>query len=395
MFCPKCGAQAPDESAFCPKCGAGLHSAEAQQPRPAAPPDRPVPPAPPASPPPPTPPAAGTAGTLYPKGPLGARLLALIADSIIAAALLPLGVLLLYASAIRGEPPLLGIMLASIGGIWQLAYTLGRDVFGGAGFGKRLTGLVVTSVESGSIASAGATVLRQIVLLALGLIPAVGGLIEPIVVLVDKDGRRLGDKAAKTHVAKASDVAARGVPIKQGKGAAVAVLIAALAVSMIGSVVGGVALAQAVSQVDDWQFEIDESWDLDLDGESSTDVPAEKPGDLDEADIEEPGVEQPVDIVNAETATHAVGEMLYALMNDDVERARSFTTRNFQSEYDWFLYPASEALYRFEVIEVFPDPPAYGVRVREEWNSGPEDVFYSVVEEDGEARVDMVVWENL
>ncbi len=343
-------------------------------------------------------PAAGTPGGLYPKGPLGARLLALIADSIIAAALLPLGILVFYASLARGETPIVGMIVMSLGAMWQIAYFLGRDAFGGAGFGKRMTGLVVTSVEGGSVASAGATVLRQIVLFALGLIPAIGGLIEPIVVLVDNDGRRLGDKAAKTQVARTADVAARGVPIAHGKGAAVAVLIAALLVSMIGSVIGGLAFAQAVSEGGDWQFETDGDWGFDFENDFSADDPL---GEAEEGfgeiiiDEQESEFEPPGDVVNPETAVDAVGSLLSALMNDDVETAKSYTTRRFQSEYDWFLFPASEALYSFEVIEVFPDPPAYGVRVREEWNSGPEDVFYSVVEEDGRAKVDMVVWENL
>ena len=36
MFCPKCGAQNPDDSQFCSKCGAGLVQAAAPAPPPAA-----------------------------------------------------------------------------------------------------------------------------------------------------------------------------------------------------------------------------------------------------------------------------------------------------------------------------------------------------------------------
>lgn len=215
-------------------CGADVRQA-------APAPGQPVPPVQPAAPTP------AVVGTPYTKAPLGARLVALIVDGIIAAALLPLGLLLVYAGAVQQNPSIPGFVLVGIGGLWQLAYTLGRDGMRGAGFGKRMTGLVVTRVDTGAPASMGASIVRQLVLWALGIVPVIGSLIEPIIVISDKDGRRLGDKAAKTQVARTSEVAARGHVVAGGKGLAIVAVIIALLVSIAGSVIGGVIFARAIT----------------------------------------------------------------------------------------------------------------------------------------------------
>jgi|GEM_PF-2253754 len=407
MFCPQCGAKVPDGSTFCPTCGTGLGESTPDTPTPAAPPVQqaspspatpPTPPSQPTSPAPPSqptaPPQPTAPGTPYPRGPLGGRLLALIADSIIASALLPLAMLLYIPDAIEadatGGVPFLGLGLLAVAGLWYTAYFLGRDAFGGAGFGKRLAGLVVASTDSGSIARAGATIVRQVVLFALNLIPLIGGLIEPLMVLVDKEGRRLGDKAAKTQVVKASDLAARGVPVAHKKGAAIAAVIVALLVNIVGSAIGGVALVRALNAPPDWQIDTGHPLQSEVEPAPPVGVPPGQPTEPIEppAPTPEPEPEPAAPVVNQDTAVHAVGEMLYALKNDDVERARSFTTRSFQSEYDWFLYPTAGALLQFEVVETFPDPPSYGVVLSEQWKSGPEEVLYFVVEEDGQAKVD-------
>ncbi len=191
------------------------------------------------------------AGAPYTKAPLGARLLAFIADGIIGSALLPLGLLLVYAGVAQKQASVIGFVLVGLGGLWQLGYTLGRDGFRGAGFGKRLTGLVVTRVESGAPASMGASIVRQLVWWALGIIPVIGTLAEPVLVISDKDGRRLGDKAAKTQVARATEVAARGHAVASGKTMAIIVLIVALLVSIAGAIIGGVAFARAINDVAD------------------------------------------------------------------------------------------------------------------------------------------------
>ncbi len=378
----------------------------APPPPPAAQTPPPVPPVavpPAAAAPPAHPPAAPLTGVLYAKAPLGPRLLALIADGIIAAALLPTGILLIYAGVAREEFSVAGMILAIIGGVWQLAYLLGRDASGGAGFGKRLAGLVVVSAENGAPVRAGSAIVRQVVLFALGLIPAIGSLIEPVMVLVDKDGRRLGDKAAKSQVARAMEVSARGFPVKTGKGAAIAVVLIALLISMVGSTVGGIAFARALAgSAGAW--EADTSFDSGFDSGFDEDISADVPSD-DVFESEQPVAEEPAPLepetpvapgsaVNPETAVEAVGNMLWALQQDDVDTARSYATRYFQEDGEWFFSPAGGALIQFEVVDAYQDAASWVVEVDEQWNSGPEKVFYFVIEEDGAARVDSLAWDE-
>ncbi|MDZ4168285.1 MAG: RDD family protein [Coriobacteriia bacterium] len=336
----------------------------------------------------------GVVGSGYAKGPVGARLFAWIADGVIAGALLPLVVLLLVAASAREEFSVVGAVLAVVAGLWQLAYSLGRDVFGGAGFGKRLAGIVVVSSETGAQASGGSTVLRQVVLYALNTIPVIGNLIEPALVLVNKEGRRLGDKAAKTQVVRAADLAARGVPLKTGKGAAIGVLVAALLVSIAGSVAGGVVLARSAAGGVEA-----------LEGATPLQAPAETPGTEIPA-TETPGTQAPAesepqpdsatedetlkDPRNPETAVDAVGNLLNSLKENDVDAARAHATRNFQEEESWFFVPAGGALIQFEVAKVYEDAGLWVVEVNEEWNSGPQKSRYFIIVEDNTPRVDSV-----
>lgn len=427
MFCPQCGTQVPDGSGFCPACGASLAiGAPEPPPAPAAqPPAPPTPPAPPIAPAPPQPaasqptavqptvplpapplaavaaPAALVApGSPYPKAPLGGRLLALIVDSIIAGALLPVGILLIVAASAREEVSIPGVLLAILGTVWQLAYMLGRDIAGGAGFGKRLTGLVVVSSVNDGPAKPGATLVRQIVLYALGIIPAIGSLIEPVLVLVNKEGKRLGDKAAKTQVVRTSEVAARGYALKTGKGAAIGALIAALLVSIVGSVVGGLVFARtvtgaasltgmpspAIPEIETPQVETPEV-------ETPAEQPAAEPP-IEEPGVTDPGAAQPAGAVNPETAVDAVGNLLNYLKENDVDSARAYATRRFQEDDDWFFVPAGGALIQFEVTDVYSDAAVWMVEVEEQWNSGPQKSRYWVIEEDNTARVDGVIFDE-
>ncbi len=347
---------------------------------------------------------AVASGAAYAKAPLGGRLLAYIADSIVAATLLPLGTLLVMAGGARDEVSIAGLLVSALGALWMLGYLIARDAAGGAGFGKRLTGLVVVSAETGVPAKAGPAIVRQIVMWALGLIPAIGSLIEPILVLVDKDGRRLGDKAAKTQVVRSADVAARGVPVAAGKGAAIAVVVGALVLNIVGSTIGGIVFARAAFEGADGWESVGTGFDDGFGNGAGTDPWSEQP------QVETPPPAQPpegngwdgqmpdtsgseyVSAVNAETAVDAVGNMLWSLQQDDVDRARSYASRYFQEDGEWFFYPASNALYSFEVVDVYQDAASWTVVVEENWNSGPETVIYFVIEEDNQARVDGIAW---
>ncbi|MDP2233979.1 MAG: RDD family protein, partial [Actinomycetota bacterium] len=345
-----------------------------------------------------TPPPAAAPGAGYPKGPLGARLLAWIADGIIAGALLPVAALLIAAASASEDVPVVGLLLALVGVVWQLAYFLGRDVLGGSGFGKRLAGIVVVSSETGIPATGGPTIVRQLVLYGLNIIPIIGNFIEPVLVLVDKSGKRLGDKVAKTQVVRASDVAARGVALKTGKGAAIGVLIAALLVMLAGSAIGGVVFARSIAGelgVSDGIVPIESPAE-----EFAADAPVENPAA--EAPAEEPPT-QPNDAtewedqanpLNAETAVDAVGNMLNSLKNDDVAAARTYATRNFQEQESWFFAPAGGALAQFEVADVYQDAALWVVEVDEDWNSGPQKSRYFVIVEDNTPRVDGVEFQD-
>ena len=415
MYCPQCGVQIPDGRTFCPMCGVDLRVVDPETSQPPVPvqplaptphlpvaapvPPQPAPPAPqptagmppaavqPAAQPPAAvmpPPPAAVPGAGYPKGPpLGARLLAWIADGIIAGALLPVAILLIASASASEQAPVAGLLLAVVGGVWQLAYSLGRDVAGGAGFGKRLAGIVVVSSEAGVPAKGGATIVRQLVLYALNMVPVIGSLIEPVLVLINKEGKRLGDKAAKTQVVRAADVSARGVPLKTGKGAAIGVLVAALLVMLAGSAIGGVVFARTAAGATGMS-----------DGIVPLKTPAEKPAA--EASAEEPTADAPAETppaqpnpFNAETAVNAVGNLLNSLKNDDVDAARKHATRNFQKE-SWFFAPAGGALIQFEVTDAYPDAAIWVVEVDEEWNSGPQKSRYFIIVEDNTPRVDGV-----
>ena len=519
MFCPHCGAQVEDGSAFCPMCGQGIEAAPdaapdvraveppplptplapapSQVPPPVPPPvpQVPVQPTVPMAPPPQAPavpaaapvvatPAAAPYTGAYPKAPLGGRLLAVIVDGIIAAALLGPGILFLYAGLASGGTPALGIALVVIGGIWELVYLLGRDGFGGAGFGKRLTGLVVVTSPGGVPAGVGASIVRQLVLYLLSVIPVIGSLVEPILVITDKDGRRLGDKAAKTQVARATDVAAAGHRVPAGKGLAVAALVIALLVSLIGSAIGGVMFAGALAYVDGGgAFEIPDAATVpETQEDPTTEQPAVselspedvvmafyaavKDGDTEavsalmtdeinanvelsefmdwgvpvveilsaedfgdgtavvvveefdndsslgfatyelidedgwkiagwEMTIEEPdaGGESPADALNPETATDAVGIMLNALIMDDLDTVREQATDRFEAESPYFFESTGGAFVQFEIVDAFQDGGTYAVIAREEWYSGPEEIMYIVVLEDGVPRVDAQIFD--
>lgn len=503
MFCPACGAQSGDGDAFCPICGADLRNTASPQPAAPAPPAPPMPPVPPAPPVPPqpttpmpaapvqpqptyVPPTAAVAvgsSALYAKAPVGSRLLAVIVDGIIAGPLLPLGLLLVYAGAATGKPSIIGFVLVGLGGIWQLAYTLGRDGMGGAGFGKRMTGLVVTQSATGAPAGMGASIVRQLIFYVTNLIPGIGSLIEPVLVLVNKDGRRLGDKAAKTQVARSADVSARGFSAPGGKGLAVTMLIVTLLGGIVGAGVGGFAFAKALQEATGGSFDIDTTLGLNgaTDGGSGSTTVTGEPedaitafyeavagGDIDtiratmtadlasqiddgyfegwtspsysvittdsngsdQATIElqeydgglsngmvtfslvaedgswkiagwELGTtplddtqsDSPGNVLTPETAIDAVGTMLVALQQDDIAGMRAVATQSMQDSSPEYFSTTSGAFIDFEIVDAYQDAATYVVVVKEDWNSGPENLTYIVVDDNGTARVDGVLWE--
>ena len=97
-------------------------------------------------------------------------------------------------------------LLALVGGIWSIYYGFAKDGrAGGASIGKAKMGLMVVRLADNRPCTPGQSALRVLTLIILNVIPAVGWLIEPVVVLAADDGRRLGDKAAGTQVIAVAD----------------------------------------------------------------------------------------------------------------------------------------------------------------------------------------------
>ncbi|MDL5051224.1 RDD family protein [Oscillatoria amoena NRMC-F 0135] len=144
----------------------------------------------------------------YPKASLGDRFLASLIDGLVLLALAIPSIILIILGAIELDKYYdeqtkgyiyigLGILLF----VLPLIYNFIKDGLGnGQSYGKRAMSLMVVNLDNNTPCNMGKSAVRYLIMLLLGIIPYVGGLIEPIMVLADKDGRRLGDRAANTQV---------------------------------------------------------------------------------------------------------------------------------------------------------------------------------------------------
>jgi uncharacterized RDD family membrane protein YckC len=147
------------------------------------------------------------AGALYLKAQLGGRFLAALVDLLIT---LPAALLWVFVvAAFTAGSTALGVVLslaAVAGTLWALHYAFTKDGRpGGQSIGKKMMGLMVVHLQSNQPCSRNQSALRCLVMFLLNLVPYVGWLIEPIVLLAAAGGRRLGDAAAGTQVILASD----------------------------------------------------------------------------------------------------------------------------------------------------------------------------------------------
>ena len=95
----------------------------------------------------------------------------------------------------------LGFMGAFGSMIWGIYYTFTKDGReGGQSIGKKKCDLMVVNITTNQPCTKGESALRQLDLFFLNMIPIVGWLVEPIVILASEDGRRLGDRMADTQV---------------------------------------------------------------------------------------------------------------------------------------------------------------------------------------------------
>ncbi|HHQ44831.1 MAG TPA: RDD family protein [Candidatus Altiarchaeales archaeon] len=135
------------------------------------------------------------------KAPLVKRIIAYVIDSLIVTAVILVGsvgmsLLAIVAGMISNSlASIIGILAIPVSlllSLVALVYFLIKDSLNnGASYGKKIMGLKVVNA-SGGACTLKDSVLRNIIMIL--------GIIELIVILVDKDGDRLGDKVAKTKV---------------------------------------------------------------------------------------------------------------------------------------------------------------------------------------------------
>lgn len=197
--CVKCGTEYPIGTRFCPKDGAAVIAGPASS-------GGYPPPQPPSNSQPINPNYAAIG--YYPKASLSDRFLASLLDGLISLGLAIPSIIFLVLGGLEIDKYYndedkaytyigLGVVLFII----PLIYGFIKDGLGnGQSYGKRAMNLMVVNLDDNTPCGMGKSALRYLVMFLLGFIPYVGGLIEPIIVLADKDGRRLGDRAANTQV---------------------------------------------------------------------------------------------------------------------------------------------------------------------------------------------------
>ncbi len=143
----------------------------------------------------------------YPKADLGARFLARLLDAVFFGLLcIPALLCLLlaqnkendnYSGTNSGEYYLLAILLYFI----PIGYDFAKDGLGrGQSWGKRICSLMVVNLNDNLSCNKGQSFIRNLISGLFLIIPFVGWLVEPVMVLATPDGRKLGDKVANTQV---------------------------------------------------------------------------------------------------------------------------------------------------------------------------------------------------
>ena len=181
LICPKCRKEFPVNARFCDVDGTVLRK-----------------------------PGSVTSYGKYPKASLGNRFIAWLLDILV---ILGLGVpcVISLVSAINkldsnDDTGFLSLLMASFFALLPVIYIFIKDGFGkGQSWGKKASGIMVVNLVSNRPCNGGESFLRNLMPLLLCCVPVIGSLLEPILVLADNDGRRVGDKAANTQVINVSD----------------------------------------------------------------------------------------------------------------------------------------------------------------------------------------------
>jgi uncharacterized RDD family membrane protein YckC len=144
------------------------------------------------------------------KAPVGKRIVAYLIDAVLVMAIVfifgiggmvaIMGITFVAAALTKGLGALLGFLAIPVYGIVllvALGYWLFRDgLNGGRSFGKKFMGLKV--VKDGAPCKYMDSLLRNITL----IVPLLN-IVDLVMGLVDAEGKRIGDKIAKTHVVEA------------------------------------------------------------------------------------------------------------------------------------------------------------------------------------------------
>lgn len=140
----------------------------------------------------------------YPKARVGARFLASIIDTVIGIMLPVLAGTIGFITAHGRLMTINGLLLLS-SIVWAIYYNFTKDGHDqGRSIGKRAMGLMVVNIKTNEPCTKGESSLRALMLGILNAVPFIGTLIEPLVILVQSDGRRVGDMVAGTQVIDAT-----------------------------------------------------------------------------------------------------------------------------------------------------------------------------------------------
>ncbi len=142
----------------------------------------------------------------YPKASLGNRFLASLLDGLISTGLSIPAILFFVAGLdkLKGydndaAPGL--FFMAFFFYLIPLCYNFIKDGLGqGQSWGKKALDIMVVNLDNNTPCDKGKSFFRNFISILVAIIPFIGWLIEPIMVLATDDGRKLGDKAANTQV---------------------------------------------------------------------------------------------------------------------------------------------------------------------------------------------------
>ncbi|HEY5405690.1 MAG TPA: RDD family protein [Ginsengibacter sp.] len=142
----------------------------------------------------------------YPKASLGNRFIAALLDGLITVGLSIPAIIFLVAGlnkndSYNNDGAGVLIIIAILFYFIPVVYGLIKDGLGqGQSWGKSPLDLMVVNLDNNTPCDKGKSFFRNFISALVSIIPFIGWLIEPIMVLATNDGRKLGDKAANTQV---------------------------------------------------------------------------------------------------------------------------------------------------------------------------------------------------